>query len=71
MAVVTDDNLGDLPRPLRLMYESSQRFWNALESGGDAELAASEALREACDAAERMAALAAPFDAFDVLESVR
>ena len=69
---MASENLGDLPRPLRVMVESSQLFWEYLSrANGDAVQAGAAALNDGCVRAERMAALAAPFDAFDVLESVR
>jgi hypothetical protein len=68
---VTEESVGDLPRLMQLIFDASERFRRVLQSAESPELAASEVLTEACDAAERMAALAAPYDAFDVLESVR
>jgi len=62
----------DLPRPLRLVVESAERLGLYGErSGGDARVAATLAMDDAVEAAEKIAALAAPFDVFDVLDNVR
>jgi hypothetical protein len=69
---ITSDNVHELPRPLRLLVESSGRFGTYLEPAqGDSAAAATRAMEDACAHASRVAELAAPFDAFDVLESVR
>lgn len=69
---VTAANLHELPRPFRLIIETTDHFHRYLEaSRGDPAEAATAALNDACEAARLLGQLAEPFDAFDVLECVR
>jgi hypothetical protein len=64
--------LDDLPRPVRLMFESMLAYSDLMErKGGDASAAADEVRGAVTTLAERVAELTGPFDAFDVLEQVR
>jgi hypothetical protein len=66
------DNKGKLPRPFRLVIDSADHSRLYMDAArGDPAAAAGLAMDAACAAARRLAELAAPFDAFDVLESVR
>lgn len=69
---VTDSNVRELPRPLRLAVESFDLFQDYLRaSAGDPAAAADAALVDACQGANQLARLAEEFDAFDVLECIR
>ncbi|MHB8246709.1 MAG: hypothetical protein ACYDGN_15430 [Acidimicrobiales bacterium] len=69
---VTDAVLDQVPRPLRLIVEAQDDFARRLEaSQGDPMVALAQALEDVRKASRRIAALAEPFDAFDVLECVR
>ena len=71
-AAVTSGNLHELPRPIRLAFESVGRAHVYLKaSRGDPERAAATARSEATEAALHIATIAEPYDAFDVLECVR
>jgi hypothetical protein len=64
--------LDDLSRPVRLMFESTLMYSDLMErNDGDASAAADEVRGAVTALAERVAELAGPFDAFDVLEQVR
>ncbi len=62
----------DLPRPIRLVLDSAQLLHRYLRAAqGDAAGAAAAAFADAVTAVRRVVDLAQPYDAFDVLESVR
>jgi len=72
VAPLTDDDVDELSRPLRLIIEGSDRLHGYLgASSGDPAAAAMTARNEAIAIVQEVAAVAMPFDAFDVLENVR
>ncbi len=69
---LTDDNMSELARPLRLIVENGERLHAYLRaSGGDVSAAAIAARNEAISIVRQISSAAEPFDAFDVLENVR
>lgn len=69
---LSDDDVVQLARPLRLIIEGGDRFHAYLRgSGGDPAAAAAVARSEAIAIVRNVATVAEPFDAFDILENVR
>lgn len=68
---LSDVNVEELPGALRHVLEAANGFEQYLFSQPSPEAAVAATTEAVRDAAQRIADLAAPFDVFDVLESVR
>lgn len=68
---VSSENLDTLARPLRLIVEGHDRLLRHLNAAGDFASAMESARREFAAAVQRICDVAAPYDVFDVVQSLK